>query len=92
LSAADAAAVIEIHDECMNRKVDLDQDVMRGEISGEEFAVKVNALTQEYLQRVEERIGPDSFRALFELEPGERIGVLDPEIAKTLNVEVAATR
>lgn len=71
--------------ELLDKKKQLDEHVATGLIDGAEFASRVNNLVNRYLVDLGEVIGPKDCQAIFDVEPGEKVVIVNPEIASKVN-------
>lgn len=73
----------EIQNEMLGRKHEFEVMVEQKKISVEEFAVAINNLLTDFVPRLVDVIGKDYSRIVFGVDPGDKVYLLDTEIAAT---------
>jgi hypothetical protein len=71
----------ELRRKFLEEKQQLDSETMNGRVSHGQYAENVNKLVNSYLVQAAGILGPGGYQVLFGLAPGERIGLVDPDIA-----------
>jgi hypothetical protein len=74
-------AIVEAHRDLREKSDELTNLVTSGSIDGTEFANKANYVNNEYFDQVGKIIGADDYKRVFEVDLGERIILVDPDIA-----------
>jgi hypothetical protein len=82
LSADKAARIVQIRGNVLERKSALETQVKTGQIAPRVFATSVNDLVNEKLREASQHLTPDEYRKLFGVAPGERIDIVDPDVAE----------
>lgn len=60
----------------------LNEQVLAGLIDGKKFAEKVNALVESFVEKASEIVGLEDCAKIFDANPGEKVVIVDPEIAE----------
>ena len=80
-----AAKIQQIHASLLQQKRQLDQALLNGTITPRRFAEDVNKLVNEHLRLAAQALDAGEYTRLFGVEPGETIGIVDPDIAERSN-------
>jgi hypothetical protein len=75
-------ALQSIQREVVSEKIPLDQSLFRRELSGREFADRVNGLINRGLLRATDAIDEADYVALYKLRPGAKITVVRPDVCE----------
>lgn len=79
--ASKVKGVLDIHKEFFVKRGKIETGLHIGALKGETFAKKMNGEINKYLQDVSKTLSKDDYVALTNLQPGERVIIVDPKIA-----------
>jgi len=82
LSRSKTAKLQDLHARLQAEKARLDRTLLGGRLTPRSFADGVNGLVNKYLEMAARTLDPAEYERLFGIPPGEKIGIVDPNIAE----------
>ncbi|MBT9612216.1 MAG: hypothetical protein IV108_03000 [Burkholderiales bacterium] len=81
IKAADIKDIQTIQMELFSKQAQIAMHLHEGGLNGESLAQKINGAVNKMLKDCYKSLGKENYTKLLELEPGEMINIVDPEIA-----------